>query len=401
MKDSAPIGSNPGDEQAFRAAYLIAGFIRNSLTEAEKDELDDWVVANMDNQRIFEKLTNKKNIDAWIKERQGIDTVTALERIKTKISFGPPRKKPIVAPVWIYAAAASVLLGLMFLILYLSKTNIPKPPDIVITKPADINPGMDKAILTLSDGTKIKLDTVKNGNLVSQGNTNITKNDSGGLAYQLIRPSTLPQVELFNELTVPAGGQYNVVLPDGTKVWLNASSSLKYPTVFGGAKRQVELTGEGYFEVAKDPMFPFEVSVNGSTVQVLGTHFNINAYTDEPVTNITLAQGSIKLNNLMLLKPGENAAVSKNGNMLKGGADIEMVFAWKNGQFVFKDTPIDVLMRQVARWYNANIIYDATIPKHFNATIPRATPVSKLLHILEVTNEVHFKIEGNQITVMK
>src|ERR1700733_14767732 len=271
MKDVAPIGSNPGDEQAFRVAYLIAGFIRNSLTEPEKDELDNWVVESMDNQKIFEKLTDRKNLDAWMKERQSIDTTAALERIKTKISFGPVRKKPMIAPIWVYAAAACVLLGLMFLILYFNKTNNPKSTDIVITKSTDINPGTDKAILTLSDGTKIKLDTIQNGNLVSQGNTNITKKDSGLLTYQLIKPNTLPQLELFNTLTVPAGGQYSVVLPDGTKIWLNASSSLKYPTVFGGAKRKVELTGEGYFEVAKDPMFPFEVSVNGSTVQVLST----------------------------------------------------------------------------------------------------------------------------------
>jgi ferric-dicitrate binding protein FerR (iron transport regulator) len=211
----------------------------------------------------------------------------------------------------------------------------------------------------------------------------------------------LPQAEIFNTLTVPAGGQYKVVLPDGTKVWLNASSSLKYPMVFGGAKRKVELTGEGYFEVAKDPMYPFEVSANGSTVQVLGTHFNINAYTDEPVIKCALAEGAIRLNNTVVLKPGEEGLIGKNGNIEKAKADLATTLAWKDGQFNFKQAPIDLLMRQVARWYNAGIIYDAQITDHFNAEIPRDVPVSKLLHLLEATGSVHFKIENNTITVMK
>jgi len=199
----------------------------------------------------------------------------------------------------------------------------------------------------------------------------------------------------------PAGGQVRVLtLPDGTKVWLNAASSLKYPVVFGGAKRKVELTGEGYFEVAKDPMYPFEVSAGGSTVQVLGTHFNVNAYTDEPAVKVVLAEGAIRLNNSVVLKPGEQGMIAKNGNLEKDKADLVMALAWKNGQFVFKQTPIDLLMRQVARWYNATIVYDAKVPDHFNAEIGRDVPVSKLLHLLEATGSVHFKIENNTITVM-
>ena len=400
MKEEEPIGPNPSDEQAFRVAWLVAGFLRHTLTDAQQIELDNWVTASMDNQRLFEKLIDEKNLDEWQQQKEKVDTTAALENIKSKISFRPKRKSA-ERSVWLYAAAACILAGIMFTFLLISKNQFKKQPDMVQTKPADIAPGADRATLRLSDGTLVRLDAIKNGNLTTQGNTHITKLDSGQLAYQQVNPTALPQAESYNTLSTPAGGQYKVILPDGTKVWLNASSSLKYPTVFGGAKRMVELTGEGYFEVAKDPMFPFEVKVNGAVVQVLGTHFNVNGYADEPDTKVVLAEGSVRFNNFLVLKPGEAAALSKNGNMSKGRADTEQALAWKNGQFVFKETPIDVLMRQVARWYNAEIIYGADIKDHFNATISRDTPVSRLLHLLEATGEVHFSIEGNKITVMK
>jgi ferric-dicitrate binding protein FerR (iron transport regulator) len=401
MKEDQTFKPDPADQQAFRVAYLVAGFIRNTLTDAENRELDDWVTASMDNQRLFERLIDEKNQDEWIKQMGGVDTASALKRVKARISFGPSQKKSGIRSLWPYAAAACVLIALAitFFIKTPNKTN-PNPP-MVQLQPNDIAPGKDQATLTLSDGTVIGLDTVQNGRVVAQSNSHITKLDSGQLAYQLVNPTMLPQADIFNTLTVPAGGQYKLVLPDGTKVWLNAASSLKYPTVFGGAKRKVELTGEGYFEVAKDPMYPFEVSAKGSTVQVLGTHFNINAYTDEPVVRVALAEGAIRLNNAVLLRPGEEGIVGKNGNIEKGKADLATTLAWKEGQFNFKQAPIDVLMRQVARWYNAGIIYDGKITEHFNAEIPRNVPVSKLLHLLEATGSVHFKIENNTITVMK
>lgn len=401
MKEEPPIGSNTGDEKAFRVAYLVAGFLRKSLTDAEDIELDDWVNESTENLHLFEKLIEKKNLDEWVHVQNNVQAGEALEKIKQNISFSPDKKRSAVRSLWVYAAAATVIAAIMFTILVNSKNKPPKLPDMVQSKPADINPGKDRATLTLSDGKFVVLDTLQNGNLGKQGSVHITKLDSGQLAYESVHPTMLPQAELYNTLTIPAGGQFKLVLPDGTKVWLNASSSLKYPTVFGGAKRRVQLTGEGYFEVAKDPMFPFEVTANGSTILVLGTHFNINAYSDEPVLRVTLAEGSIKLNNSMLLKRGEEASVAKNGNILKSKADLETTLAWTNGQFIFKEMPIDILMRQVSRWYNAGIIYDATITKHFNAAIPRDVPVSKLLHLLEATGEVHFTITDKQITVMK
>jgi len=401
MKEDQTFKPDHGDEHAFRVAYLVAGFIRNTLTDAENIELDTWVTANIENQRFFEKLIDEKNQDEWLKQIGEVDTTAALKKIKSRISFTPARKKSTIRSLWVYAVAACLIIGLMITFLLISKDKTPQQSPMVQLHDNDIAPGKNQATLTLSDGTIIGLDTVENGRVVAQSSSHITKLDSGQLAYQLVNPTMLPQSDIFNTLTVPAGGQYKLVLPDGTNVWLNASSSLKYPTVFGGAKRKVELTGEGYFEVAKDPMYPFEVSANGSTVQVLGTHFNVNAYADEPVVKCALAEGAIRLNNSVVLKPGEEGVVGKNGNIEKGKADLASALAWKNGQFNFKQAPIDLLMRQVARWYNAGIIYDTKITDHFNAEIPRNVPVSKLLHLLEATGSVHFKIENNTITVMK
>jgi ferric-dicitrate binding protein FerR (iron transport regulator) len=400
MKEEDPTQHDPKDEQAFRIAYLVAGFIRHTLSDEENIELDNWVTAGMDNQRLFEKLIDEKYHAVWLSEIGKVDSAAALGRVKSRVSFAPVGKKSAIRQLWVYAAAACVIIGLMLTFLLISKDKTSSQPMVRVNS-NDIAPGKDQARLTLSDGSVIVLDSIQNGRVVAQSNSSITKVDSGQLVYQAIQPSVLPQAASYNILSAPAGGQFKVTLPDGTKVWLNASSSLKYPTVFGGAKRKVELTGEGYFEVAKDPMYPFEVAANGITVQVVGTHFNVNAYTDEPLIKVALAEGAIRLNNKVVLKPGEEGAVSKNGNIEKGKADLETVLAWKNGQFIFKETALDVLMRQVARWYKAVIVYDTGIAHHFNAEIPRNVPVSKLLHLLEATGSVHFKIENNTITVMK
>ncbi len=324
-----------------------------------------------------------------------------LNRLKSRLEFTPPQKKTKVRSFWPYAAAACVLLTIGISLVWTQRNRQNNPEKIAQAMPKDIAPGANRAALTLSDGKTISLDSSKNGNLTSQGNVSITKQDSGLLSYQIINPSLLPEKEDYNILTVPPGGQFRVQLPDGTKVWLNAASTLKYPTIFHGSKRKVELTGEGYFEVTKDPMFPFEVTAAGVSVLVLGTHFNINAYSNEPELKVTLAEGSVQVNESVTLKPGQQALVNQKAEIKMVAADLDAELAWKNGTFLFKETPLEVVMRQVARWYNTEISYDENISEHFNADIPRSVPVSKLLHLLEATGRVHFKIEDKKIIVMK
>jgi transmembrane sensor len=182
-------------------------------------------------------------------------------------------------------------------------------------------------------------------------------------------------------------------------VWLNASSSLKYPEQFSDSLRKVELTGEGYFEVAKDASHPFIVSAAQHSIRVLGTRFNINAYPDNKETIVTLAEGSVKLNGSILLQPGQQGIINPAGQIQTGAADLEVALAWTKGQFIFKMTSLEQVMQQVSHWYDARIIYQDNITEHFNATIPRNIPVSELLHLLEGTGRVHFKVEDKTITV--
>jgi transmembrane sensor len=400
MKEDASHELSPGERQAYHVASLVAGFINGTLTDEENIELDDWVTASMANQRLFEELTDEKNRVRWMQEKDAFNTQAALERIEKKMSVGRRKKKAAVQSAWVYAAAASVLIAIMvgFLLIKTTKKSSQQPA-METVKQMDLPPGQDRAILTLADGKKLMLDSIQPGRLISQGSSSL-KNDSGRLAYMVDPNALVSHVDSFNTLAVPAGGQYKLVLPDGTRVWLNAASSLRYPTAFTGAVRRVELTGEGYFEVAKDPMFPFEVIANGNTVRVLGTHFNINAYTNEPVLKITLEEGAVQVNQHTRLRPGEQALLQADGAVRTVAADIETELAWKNGQFIFKEAPLDMIMRQIGRWYDCDIIYNTASTAHFNASVSRHTPVSKLLHYLEGTGAVHFSIENKRIKVL-
>ncbi len=400
MNEDGPIRGGGQDELAHRVAYLIAGFIKETLSAEEHQELDNWVCASMDNQKIFENLTDPENLDSWIKWREKLPDGEVLDRLKSRVVFNQPRKRGLIRSFWPYAAAVCVLLlaGVYFETKrqHGGKNEISQEINV-----RDIEPGSNRAVLTLTNGEKIVLDSAKNGSLASQGNVNIIKIDSGLLSYTNGSSSDINKKEQFNVLTVPAGGQYRIQLPDGTKVWLNASSALRYPTTFQGQTREVELTGEGYFEVAKDASHPFIVNSGINQVRVLGTHFDINAYSDNQTTVVTLAEGSIRLNGKTTLKPGESGAVDQAGNILVAKADLEAALAWKDGLFIFNGTPVQSVMQQISHWYSAKIIYQDNIAEHFNARIPRNVPVSKVLHLLEATGSVHFKIEEKAITVMK
>jgi transmembrane sensor len=400
MNEDEPITGGGQDELAYRVAYLIAGFIKETLSPEEHQELDNWVCANMDNQKIFENLTDPENLDSWLKWREKLPDGEVLDRLKRRVEFNQPRKKSLIRSFWPYAAAVCVLLlaGVYF------ETKRPHGDKNEISqqiKARDIDPGSNRAILTLTNGEKIVLDSAKNGSLASQGDVNIVKGDSGLLSYTTVGSAANNAKEQFNALTVPAGGQYRIQLPDGTRVWLNASSSLRYPTTFHGLTREVELTGEGYFEVTKDALHPFIVNSGINQVRVLGTHFNVNAYSDNQTTVVTLAEGSIRLNGKTTLKQGESGAVDQAGNILVVKADLEAALAWKDGLFIFNGTAVKSVMQQISHWYSAKIIYQDNIADHFNARIPRNVPVSKVLHLLEATGSVHFKIEEKTITVMK
>lgn len=303
-------------------------------------------------------------------------------------------------------AAASIILVILSSALYIrnfKEQRIAHIPEIPRFR-NDILPGDNIAVLTLDDGSRINLNDAKNGFLARESNTKIEKSPDGQLHY--IAGAHIPGSKIkYNTITTPKGGQFQVMLPDGSRVWLNAGSSLRFPTSFTGIDRKVELKGEAYFEIAKNIQMPFIVHTDDSDIKVLGTHFNVMAYEDEKHTSTTLLEGSVQVlkgSDKLLIKPGESAVLNKTtGSINVTETDTEQAIAWKNGYFIFDNENIESIMRKVSRWYNVEVTYSGNMNnKDFAGTISRDKNVSELLQMLELTGAVHFKIEGRRITVM-
>ena len=283
-----------------------------------------------------------------------------------------------------------------------------KPVVTVATKPAaPIQPGANKAILTLANGQQIILNNAQKGTIGQQGNIRVIKLDSGQLAYAsptVESPADqLAKGPLYNTISTPRGGQYQVTLADGTKVWLNAESSIRFPTAFAGKNREVELTGEAYFEVKADKSKPFVVKAGQTETRVLGTNFNIMAYSDEGAVKTTLLDGAVSMalgTQSTLLQPGEQGQYDAGrGNMTTRMVNTRAVVAWKDGYYFFDRTPVQNVMRQIARWYDVTIVYQGAVPKdEIVGKLPRTADVKDVLHIMELIG-IHFKIEGKTIVV--
>jgi transmembrane sensor len=332
------------------------------------------------------------------------------EQLKPALT-GVYMAEPIVKPITNYfkyaVAAAILLIASLALYFYVGQNPIAKN-GTAMHLANDINPGGNKAILTLADGSKISLTDAADGELTKQAGVSITKTEDGQIVYQVIDAPHLSTAVTYNTISTPAGGQYQVNLPDGTTVWLNALSSLKYPTVFSTQERKVILTGEAYFEVAKDPSKPFIVAANGGgrqqQVRVLGTHFNINSYDDELSTRTTLLEGSVEVNALdkaKTLKPGQQAVLTKGIAVQE--VDVNQAIDWKNGNFYMDDESIQSIMRRLSRWYDLDVVYQGNVPANlqFGGVISRTKKLSEVLQVLETAQNIHFKIEGRRVTVMQ
>ncbi|MDP9075975.1 MAG: FecR domain-containing protein [Bacteroidota bacterium] len=329
-----------------------------------------------------------------------------LSRLQNAIAQSNNKKQKIFSiPVLKHVAAAAIFLAAASTIVYCIMHG-QQQNQVAVNKPAvthDVNPGGNKATLTLSNGATYVLDSAKNGILAQNGKISIKKEKDGQIVYAADGvKSTAADENMYNTMTTKAGGQYQVLLADGTKVWLNSASSLKYPTTFKGSQRTVELTGEAYFEVAKNAAMPFIVKVNNMQVKVLGTHFNIMAYNDEAAVKTTLLEGSVKLSigqASNVLKPGQQGMVNKNGQIKVVDVDTDLAIAWKNGYFEFDRSNIQEIMAQLSRWYDTKVTYEGKIPDdEFVGRIERGVKLSQVLRILELSH-VHFKIENKNIIV--
>ncbi len=326
----------------------------------------------------------------------------ALLKQKLLTEISPPlqpivlyKKKPFIQ-IARWAAAAAMLFCIVGLAYFFNQKKITSPNAIANT--TDIAPGHNGALLTLANGNKIMLDTAKDGLITVQNGIKIIK-QNGMIKYE--GATTEP---VYNTASTDRGRQYQITLADGTKVWLNAESSIRYPLAFNGKERIVEITGEAYFEVVHNAKQPFKVKTSNQIIQDIGTGFNVNAYPDEASINTTLLEGAINVsvnNKNQLLTPGQQAQVNVTTADIKlvKNVDVEQAVAWKNGAFSFTDANLSTVMRQMARWYNVEVKYTGAVPeKEFSGEIGRDLTLDQVLKIL-TKNKVKYQIEGKQITI--
>ena len=374
-------------------------------TREEKKWLLNYIENNntTELQQLLKQLFIQSG-DQFENKRTHRDEELILEQIHQKLGLTSKSIKIIRFTAWRQIAAIGFVFIMLTSLYYIFNNNkqFSKNTNTEEIR-KDILPGGNKAILTLADGTKIVLDTAKKGEIAHQANTKIVKLDDGQMSYNA-ENSTSNEI-LYNTITTPRGGQYQLVLPDNSIVYLNASSSIRFPVAFSGEERKVEITGEAYFEVTRNEKMPFKVIANNVEIKVLGTHFNVNAYEDESLTATTLLEGKVVVNskgNSVNLIPGQQALSDSQGNVIVAeNVNVDEAVAWKDGLFMFNSLSIEDIMRQVSRWYNVDVVYEgAKNKKTFSGIISRQSNLSKVLNIMKIAG-VEFKVDENKITVIQ
>ena len=389
-------------------AALIERLLDGSITPAEKELLAKWILNDSNEEQLHSIMQQ-----AWTDFKPG-QTLPAekAEQILGSILEPPVRRIGQRRRSYTIAAAAILIFAILTGAgLYLLKKQ---SAPIAIAAAKDVAPpAATKAVLTLSDGATIDLDSAAKGNIAIQHTTAVIKQNNGDIVYQgepattntTNTTNTTTATTAYNTLTVQRGSRIaHLTLSDGTKVWLNAGSSLRYPVAFNGPDRKVEVTGETYFEVAQDKLHPFVVNKGDNTIKVLGTHFNVNAYDEEGPMKVTLLEGAVRVStnkNNSLLQPGQMAIMDQNKPIdVLNNADLERVMAWKNGYFNFSNADIQTIMRELSRWYGLELVFNNVTNERFHVEINRDIPLSKVLRILEMTDKIHFTISGNKVTVL-
>jgi transmembrane sensor len=399
---------------------LIIKFLQQAIEEQELTELNAWRNAKEENNTLFERLTNADAIGKELTQFYEYDKEKGWLKLKETYTFNeeaeviPIRK---IFPWKKFAVAASIIATLFiagYWFVSREQSSIVSDPSSVVTTTDVKAPDKNRAQIKLADGTIVYLDSAANGELVTANGVQVIKRNDGQIIYSTLasNDSRLPAASApltYNTLSNPRGSKViDVTLADGSRVWLNAGSSLTYPVAFTGNERNVTITGEAYFEIAHDKTKPFTVSKGEMKVEVLGTHFNVNAYDDEENIKVTLLEGSVKVSSAVsrqssVLKPGQQAIAAVDGGLRTvDDIDLETVMSWKNGQFSFSNTDLQAVMRQIARWYDVEVVYEGTPPnEEFVGGTSRQENVSAVLKVLEATGKIKFKVEGKIVTVRK
>lgn len=364
---------------------LLQKYLQGNCTPEEKAVVENWY------------LRSSASTEDMLPEPD-------YEKLKSEIwSVLPPSRRGRILTLRVAAAAASVILVLGIYFIAIKKPTLPN----TLAKTIDIAPGTNQATLTLANGHKIILTTHLNGTVAQQGNTVVKVNNGKAISYTATDKPISGGEVAYNTLSTARGQQspYPLILADGTKVWLDAASTITFPTAFNGKERFVTVTGEAYFEVTHNAAQPFKVKVKQQTIEDIGTMFNVSAYDDETTLKTTLVEGSIKVSNHkheVILKPGQQAEQSADRNdIVLHTVNVDDIMAWKNNYFSFDGDNLESILRKVSRWYDVDIVYENTSVKHkfFGGTVSRFSNVSSVLKTIELTRAAHFKLEGRKIIV--
>ncbi|MBC9934244.1 FecR family protein [Chitinophaga qingshengii] len=387
---------------------LFKGYMNGTLNASEIHRFRQMAMER-ENKAVLSRLLEEAFSNPAYAESADYDPAEMAGEILQKarqqdaqLSMLPPMRKPPVFRPWFKYVAAAAIFGFLVAGTWKFAARHRHERILAAGKPvAPVPPGTVQPVLILGDGSRVSLDSVANGTIARQGNARIVKLSNGQVAYQPEAGNNA--TVLYNTMQTPHGCMFRLTLPDGSSVWLNAASSIRYPTAFAGDSRQVEVTGEAYFDIAKDERKPFTVTVNHVDIQVLGTAFNVKAYPEENGLRTTLVQGAVNVSSgaeKQLLRPGEQATISPGGSFHVSKPNLEEILSWKNGEFYFQDTNIQTIMREVARWYNIDVKYEGDMSKvSLSGIISRNKEITQLLKALELTKVVQFRIQGNVVFV--
>jgi transmembrane sensor len=397
-----------------RTSYLFSKYYDRTASQKEIKELFNILKSSSDQELtklMRDEWEHFQHMEApffgFDKSQEMLDKILASGRDQNNLHEEAPVVKSRIRPlifISISAAAAIIILNIIGLDFWTEKLTQPSVQIASEKVEPILSPGGNKAVLTLANGQRIVLDTINNGIIEKNESFEINKTEDGQLVYHAFdRNYKNARNGDFNIVSTPRGGEYRIILPDGSKVWLNAASSLKFPGVFKRNVREVELDGEAYFEIAKRSAMPFKVRSGNTEIEVLGTHFNLKAYSNQKVIKTTLVEGSVKINegkSSVLLKPGQQARQAGGNITILNNVDIEEQVAWKDGLFVFKDASIEEVMSQVSSWYDLDIIFEGKIPeKYLTGKVSRSVNATEIMNLLNYAG-VKFKITGENIVIM-
>lgn len=383
-----------------RLAYLMDVYTNHRATVQEEQELMEWLQEAQEDAELQTYVKELWNLYADVETQKEVNWDQMFDRVVQQETDIPVRN--ISARNWYRIAAAAAVLILLsgaawWLLKPVESKNVKE--QLALTPADAIAPG-NKAVVALADGREVSLDSLQQGLLAQQGNVRLVKNKEGELSYEMFGNGVAPLQ--FNTLINPRGSKViSMVLADGSRVWLNSGSSIKYPVAFATDERKVEVNGEAYFEITQNSKQSFKVTRGNMTVQVLGTHFNVNAYDDEEDIKVTLLSGSVKVSSgkaSELLKPGQQASVQNERMNVKNVA-VDEVMSWRDGIFLLENTDFATLMRQISRWYNVKIVYESTVPKVvYGGGVSKDKPLSQIIQILE-SLDVKCKLDDNILTI--